>query len=193
MFRRRLAEPQLPPEYLVVGLGNPGPQYDRTRHNVGFDAIDLLAKEHKVKLETRRFQSVFGQWERVLLAKPLTYMNLSGAAIKQIVSHYKIDVEKVLVIADELDFEPGVIKMRPHGGAGGHNGHRSIIQSLGTDRYPRIRVGIGKGIGGVDHVLGRFSPDERQVIDECLQKAARGAEIFVQEGLDRAVTWVNTP
>lgn len=196
MFRRKSKEPTLPPEWLIVGLGNPGPEYHRTRHNVGFDAIDLIAERAGQKLQTRKHQALYGvvtlRGQSVVLAKPMTYMNLSGQAVKALLREYSLSVENVLVITDDLDLSPGVVKMKPHGGAGGHNGHRSIIASLGTDRYPRIKVGIGKGEQGRDHVLSRFNPEERKDVDAILKRIADAVEILVTDGLDRALTALNT-
>ncbi|MBS1706329.1 MAG: aminoacyl-tRNA hydrolase [Armatimonadetes bacterium] len=195
MFRRRAKEPQVLPTWLVVGLGNPGPQYSRTRHNVGFDCIDMLAETHRCKLDQRRFQGVYGLAEigstGVILLKPMTFMNLSGQAVASVAKHYNIPMEQIVVIADDLDLEVGRVRMKPRGGAGGHNGHRSIIASLNGDRYPRIKIGIDKG-PGIDHVLGRFTPDERVQIDEAISKAAKGTEVLVSQGLERALTFVNS-
>jgi PTH1 family peptidyl-tRNA hydrolase len=198
MFRRRLREPELPPEWLIVGLGNPGAQYKGTRHNVGFDAIEVLAERYKVKLETRRFDAVYGSGKIggsvMILAKPVTFMNKSGLAVKQLMRHYQLGPEKLVIITDEMDYEPGYIKMRPAGGAGGHNGHRSIIQSLTTEDYARIKIGIGKPEeSGVDHVLTRFAPEERVGVESVYKICAEGIEVLGTYGLERAITAINSP
>ncbi|MBL8088213.1 MAG: aminoacyl-tRNA hydrolase [Chthonomonas sp.] len=197
MFRRRVKEPAAQPEWLIVGLGNPGPQYSGTRHNVGFEAIDQLAERAKIRIADRRFQAVFGVGNvggsPIMLAKPMTYMNLSGQAVAALLRHTNLTPDRLVVITDDLDLDPGRVRMKPHGGAGGHNGHRSIISSLGTDRYARIKVGIGKGDhSGRDHVLSTFTPDERALLREAMQTLCEGIEILVQQGMNHALTKVNT-
>lgn len=196
MFRRRPPEPQVQPEWLIVGLGNPGPEYARTRHNVGFEVIEALAARHRIKLATRKHRAVFG-WGRidgvaVVLAKPLTYMNLSGEAVAPLSREIGLKPERIVVIADDLDLDVGRVRMRPKGGAGGHNGHKSLISALGSNEYPRIRIGIGKGDRStIDHVLSRFSPDERDLVAEAIERSVVGLEALVRDGLERALTLVN--
>jgi PTH1 family peptidyl-tRNA hydrolase len=184
------------PEMMIVGLGNPGGQYDGTRHNVGFAVIDRIAAHHKIKVATFKSRARYTTWEHagkaVLLVKPMTFMNLSGQAIAPLAKTYAIPAEKILVVADDLDLETGRVKMKPKGGSGGHNGHKSIAAALRSDEYPRIKIGIGKKGETVDHVLSRFSPDERAVIDEAMARAARTCEAWVEEGLDAAMKLCNT-
>ncbi len=181
---------------MIVGLGNPGPQYARTRHNVGFEVIDLLADRHKVKVNLGRKQALIVELEifgvGVALVKPLTFMNLSGRAVKDLAAGYGIKPEDILVITDDLDLSTGVIKMKPKGSSGGHNGHKSIIASLGSEEYPRIKIGIGKAGETIDHVLGRFDPEDRAAIDRVLVVAADGAEAWVADGTERAMNRVNS-
>ena len=198
MFRRKPAAPTLPPEWLIVGLGNPGAEYAHTRHNVGFDLIDRLATAQRVRLGIRKHRAVYGVGEvhgiPVVLAKPMTFMNVSGQAVSPLLREFGLKPDRLLVITDDLDLEVGRVRMRPHGGHGGHNGHRSIIQSLGTDQYARVKVGIGKGGDTtVDHVLSRFSPIERERIDEALARVERTIEVLGTHGLERALTEANRP
>jgi len=174
---------------LVVGLGNPGPKYDGTRHNVGFAAVDLLATRHGAQWETapRGIDGLIARWraEDVVLAKPLTFMNNSGAAIVGLLQFYKIEPPDLLVIVDEVQLETGRLKVNPDGSAGGHNGLKSAIGSLGTMQFPRLRIGVGRGDQRrdlADHVLARFDPDEREVIAKAIEDAADAAELFVTDG-----------
>lgn len=199
MFRRKPVPPSLPPEWLIVGLGNPGPEYSGTRHNVGFDAIDRLAKAHGIRMDVRKHRAVLGTGQiggvPVVLCKPMTYMNLSGQAVAPILKQYGLKPERLVVIADELDLPAGKVRMRPKGGAAGHNGHRSIQGSLGTQEYPRIRIGVDSpdDRATVDHVLSKFHPTERKVIDEALARTLAGIETLVAEGIEKALTVVNAP
>ncbi|HTL44709.1 MAG TPA: aminoacyl-tRNA hydrolase [Vicinamibacterales bacterium] len=183
---------------LVVGLGNPGRQYAGTRHNVGFDAVDLLAGRHALSWEAapRGIDALSTRWNLAgtLVAKPLTFMNRSGEAIVGLLQFYKIEVPDLLVIVDEIQLEAGRIRLRPSGSAGGHNGLKSIIQSLGTDAFPRLRIGIGRGDAQrdlADHVLSRVEPAERPVIEEAIGRAADAAELFVAEGIMPAMNRFN--
>ena len=173
---------------LIVGLGNPGKKYEGTRHNVGFAAVDLLARRHAVSWEAAKAEALMGKWrtESTLLAKPLTFMNLSGQAVLDLLQFYKIEVPDLFVIVDEAQLELGRLRARASGSAGGHNGLKSIIGVLGTDAFPRLRIGVGRGdtrrdLG--DHVLARFDPAEQPVIDDAVQRAADAAETFVREGI----------
>ena len=153
---------------LIVGLGNPGKQYEQTRHNIGFIVIDKLAEKLNIQLHQAKFKGLFGsglvEGEKVLLLKPLTYMNLSGESIRAIMDFYQIDIEDLVVIYDDLDLPAGRIRLRQRGSAGGHNGIKSTISHLGTQEFNRIRVGINRPTNGMaitDYVLGRFSEEER--------------------------------
>ena len=183
---------------LVVGLGNPGPRYQGTRHNVGFDAVDVLARRHGADWETapRGIEALAARWRAAdaVLAKPLTFMNLSGAAFVGLLQFYKIELADSLVIVDEVQLETGRIRIRPSGSAGGHNGLKSIIGSLGTDAFPRLRIGVGRGDSRrdlADHVLARFEPDERSVIEDAIANAADAAELFVADGVSAAMNRYN--
>ena len=183
---------------LVVGLGNPGRQYAGTRHNVGFDAVDLLAGRHALTWEAapRGIDALSTRWNLAgaIVAKPLTFMNGSGEAIVGLLQFYKIELPDLLVIVDEIQLEAGRIRLRPSGSAGGHNGLKSIIQSLGTDAFPRLRIGIGRGDARrdlADHVLSRVEPAERPVIEEAIGRAADAAELFVAEGVMPAMNRFN--
>jgi PTH1 family peptidyl-tRNA hydrolase len=183
---------------LVVGLGNPGSRYDGTRHNVGFAAVDRLAARHGALWQTapRGVEALVGRWRAadVVLAKPLTFMNLSGTAIVGLLQFYKIEPSDALVIVDEVQLETGRLRVRPEGSAGGHNGLKSVIASLGTMQFPRLRIGVGRGDNRrdlADHVLARFESDERETIAEAIEKAADAAEVFVAEGPAAAMTKYN--
>jgi PTH1 family peptidyl-tRNA hydrolase len=180
MFWKK-SKPDLQPEWLVVGLGNPGGEYAGTRHNVGFEVIELLAEKHRIKLDKSKHRARFGLGKigdtTVCLVKPLTYMNLSGQAVAPLARGYGVKPDRILVIADELALPLGKLRLREGGSSAGHNGHKSLMQSLGTQDYPRIRIGIGKGGGGanIDHVLSRFEPDEKAVMETAIRAAAATA------------------
>ena len=175
---------------LVIGLGNPGKKYENTRHNVGFAAVDLLAERHQLTWESapRGIDALSVKWQSggAVLAKPLTFMNLSGQAAVGLVQFYKIDVADLLVIVDEAQLELGRLRARPSGSAGGHNGLKSIIASLGTEAFPRLRIGVGRGDARrdlADHVLGKIDAAERPTIDEAVRRAADAAEMFITDGI----------
>ncbi len=186
---------------LICGLGNPGREYERHRHNVGFQVVDALCKRHQVKLDQRKFEARTGQGqidgERVLFLEPQTFMNASGASVMAAMRFYKIAPEKLLVIHDELDLPYGRLQLKSGGGAGGHNGLRSLIESLGTDEFPRLRFGIGKPEGPdakervIGYVLSGFSPEERQALDERIERAADAAEAWCRGGLASAMNRFN--
>ena len=176
---------------LIIGLGNPGKTYEETRHNVGFKVLDLLRESLAVsewKLEPR-YKALVAEAKDVLLIKPQTFMNLSGQAVWPIKKFFKVAMEDVLVIYDDMAFSVGTVKVRKSGGTGGHNGLKSVIESLGSEKFPRIRIGIGESGAkeGAEHVLGKFSPDEKKVIDEVLKKASYTAELFLQKGIEEAM------
>jgi peptidyl-tRNA hydrolase, PTH1 family len=183
---------------LVVGLGNPGPRYEGTRHNVGFAALDLLAGRHGLHWEAapRGIEALVARWRPgdAVFVKPLTFMNLSGAAIVALLQFYKIELADLFVIFDEVQLETGRVKIRPGGSAGGHNGLKSVIASLGTIEFPRLRIGVGRGDRRrdlADHVLARFEPDERSIVDEAIARAADAAELFIAEGSSAAMNRYN--
>lgn len=191
---------------LIVGLGNPGPKYAGTRHNAGFDAVDLLARRHGAQWEAapRGVEALVARWRAdpstalragdVILAKPLTFMNLSGAAIVGLIQFYKIDPVDLLVIVDEVQLETGRIRIRPSGSAGGHNGLKSVIASLGSEAFSRLRIGVGRGDNRrdlADHVLAKFDADERPVIADAVERSADAAEVFIAEGSSAAMNRFN--
>mgnify|MGYP002618769466 CR=1 FL=1 len=167
--------------YLVVGLGNPGKQYEATRHNMGFDVIDKLVEEYQVPQAGVKFNAMYGKGriggQPVILMKPLSYMNLSGGPIREMANYFKIDPEtEMIVIYDDIDLDPGQLRIRKKGSAGGHNGIKHIIQQLGTQNFVRIKVGVGakpKGWDLADYVLGRFPGEEEPVIREALEKTTK--------------------
>nr|WP_269148980.1 aminoacyl-tRNA hydrolase [Evansella clarkii] len=170
---------------LVVGLGNPGKQYEGTRHNVGFDVIDRCEEKLGIELDQTKFKGIYGyknlERERVFLLKPLTFMNLSGESIVPLMNFYKIGKEDLLVIYDDLDLAPGTIRLRQKGSHGGHNGIRSIISQLGTEEFNRIRIGIGrpdKGQAVPDYVLGKFRDNEKEAINQAAERAAEAVEAW---------------
>ncbi|WP_242022184.1 aminoacyl-tRNA hydrolase [Microcoleus sp. FACHB-831] len=194
------ATPALVIPQLIVGLGNPEPKYDKTRHNIGFDAVDVLARSWQIPLsENRKFQAQFGEGrglhgDKIRLLKPLTYMNLSGQAIRACVDWYKIPPESVLVIYDDMDLPLGKIRLRLSGSAGGHNGMKSAIAHLGTQDFPRLRIGIGKTKAEQDavaHVLGKFSSAENQVLSDVLQLVTQSVEVCLKQGVEKAMSLFN--
>ena len=185
--------------YIIVGLGNPGKKYEGTRHNMGFDVIDRLVYKNNIPCSGSKFHSVYGTGiigtEKVVLAKPLTYMNLSGTAVRELVDFYKIDPEsELIVISDDVDLEPGRLRIRKQGSAGGQNGLRHIVQCLGTQRFIRIRVGTGSKPEGwelADWVLSRFTMDDRALVDDAIVRAADAVAAICTDGIDKAMNVYN--
>jgi len=184
---------------LIVGLGNPGPEYRDTRHNVGFMVADALVDRWRVrdqwreKFEALVIKTTVGE-ESVILAKPLTFMNLSGQAVAGLAGFYKIEPADVFVVTDDVALPVGRLRARREGGAGGHNGLKSIIQSLATPAFPRMRVGVGRGDNRrdlADHVLGRFDADERDTVSAAVLRAADATEMFLSEGIERVMNAFN--
>ena len=186
--------------HLIVGLGNPGEKYAHTRHNVGFDVLTLLSEKLSIPITRRRFQSLVGEGlyhgEKVVLCKPQTYMNLSGEAIQQLMQWYKLPMENLLVVYDDIDLAPGWIRIRKNGSAGTHNGMRSIISSIGSNAFPRIRVGIGgcpPSFALADWVTSHYNtPQERQDAFDAYLIAADAAIEWLQNGLQSAMNQFNT-
>ena len=184
---------------LVAGLGNPGREYVGTRHNVGFEVMDLLARRHHLSWPSKLDgSSVEARWRRpdvdVMLVKPLTYMNLSGGAIGELMRFYKIDVPDVLIVTDDVNLPLGRLRARASGSEGGHNGLRSIAESLGTIDYARLRVGVGRGDMRrdlADHVLARFEPNEQAGIEDAIARAADAVELWIADGLARVMNTFN--
>lgn len=182
---------------LIVGLGNPGREYEHTRHNVGFHVAEELARRYRVTLKNHakwkaRAAKIADIGDGVLLAEPTTFMNLSGWAVREIAAFHKLASSDVLVVVDDADLPLGRLRMRTSGSAGGHNGLKSIIQELGTIEFPRLRVGVGRQPGELKHhVLGRFSEEERAQIDAAVKRAADAAELFAKENILAAMNRYN--
>jgi peptidyl-tRNA hydrolase, PTH1 family len=185
---------------LIVGLGNPEPKYDNTRHNIGFAVVDELAKVWQMPLkENKRFQGLFSEGvsqggQKVRLLKPLTYMNRSGQAVRAVTDWYKVEPRSVLVVYDDMDLPVGRLRMRLTGSAGGHNGMKSIIAHLGSQEFPRLRLGIGKSDGEkgtINHVLGKFAPEEFKVMDEILYLSLKAIELGLKEGIEQSMNRYN--
>jgi PTH1 family peptidyl-tRNA hydrolase len=174
---------------LIAGLGNPGPKYKGTRHNVGFEVADELARRRNLTFESSPSEAVVAKWRDAgaLIVKPLAFMNLSGQAVGELARYFRVEPADVLIVVDEVHLPLGRLRVRARGSAGGHNGLKSIEAHLGTDQYPRLRVGVGRGTGErdmADHVLSRFEADERGVIAESIGKAADAVEAFLNDGID---------
>jgi PTH1 family peptidyl-tRNA hydrolase len=182
----------------VVGLGNPGRKYARTRHNLGFAVVDRIAAEQRVAITAEKCRSLLGEWragaERVLLAKPQTYMNQSGAAVREILDYSPVTVGDLIVICDDLDLPPGRIRIRARGGAGGHRGLQSILETVGDENFLRVRIGIGRPPAGVeptDFVLQRFTEEEIAIADQAVERAAEAVGCLLTEGTSRAMEKFN--
>lgn len=182
-----------PPFRLIVGLGNPGREYVDTRHNVGFAVLDRIAgRERATWTRERRWQAEVARAGPVQLCKPLTYMNLSGQAVKSVASFYKIPPAETLIVLDDLALPLGKLRVRPEGSSGGHNGLKSLIEHLGTQNFPRLRIGIGSATGDVvDHVLGRFALDEREPLEQSLARAMEAIDCAQTRGLAAAMNAFN--
>ena len=186
-------------EWLVVGLGNPGEKYARTRHNMGFLTLDLLAEREHVKIDRIKFKATTAQatvgGARCLLLKPQTYMNLSGEAVREAAQFYKIPADHVLVIYDDVSLPVGKLRVRPTGSAGGHNGIKNIIAHLGTQDFPRVKIGTGAPAGGgadmIDWVIGEPSKAEKQVLLESFEKAVDAAACIIEHGCQKAMNDFN--
>ena len=185
--------------WLLVCLGNPGDQYDNTRHNVGFMVADQLGERYGLPIQKLKFKALTNMFsisgEKVLVMKPVTYMNLSGEAVRPAADFYKIPPEHILVISDDTALDVGKLRIRRGGSAGGHNGLKSIIQHLGTDQFPRIRVGVGKkphpDYDLADWVLGKFQGEDKKAIDAAVERCADAVECLIKEGPDRAMNQFN--
>lgn len=184
--------------FLIVGLGNPGVEYAATRHNIGFDMITYLSDKYNIPVNSREGKALIGKGilagEKVMLAQPQTYMNLSGESVRALMDYYKIDIEDLLVIYDDISLDVGQIRMRGKGSAGGHNGIKSIIQHTGTQEFARIKIGVGqKPEGGdlVKHVLGRFSREEDGMFRDVFALAEEGLLAWLQEDMKSAMNKVN--
>ena len=184
---------------VIVGLGNPDDKYQGTRHNVGFDVIDLLAEKYNIAVDTKKHRAYIGKGiiggQKVILAKPQTYMNLSGESVRSLVEYYKVDPEtELLIIFDDISLDVGQLRIRKKGSAGGHNGIKNIIANLGTSVFQRIKVGVGekpKGYDLADYVLDRFSKEERELIKEGFECAAEAVAMITAGEIDQAMNKYN--
>ena len=185
--------------YIIVGLGNPERKYNGTRHNIGFSAITSLADANNISVDTKKHKALIGKGviagQKVILAEPLTYMNQSGECVRELVDYYKIDpAEELIVIYDDVDLEPGRLRIRAKGSAGGHNGIKNIISHLGSQEFMRIRIGVGekpKGWNLADYVLGRFPKEEEPIIREALEKVAEACSVIMTQDINAAMNQFN--
>ena len=187
-------------DYIICGLGNPGSKYEMTRHNVGFIALDLLAEKAGLgRLTKTKCKAVYGTGsiagKSVLLMKPQTYMNLSGEAVRDMMQAFSVPAERLIVIFDDADLAPGRIRIRKNGSAGGHNGLKSIIQHLGSDQFPRLKIGVGgkphPDYDMADWVLSKFTGEDQTAIDGAVKRAADAVETYIKEGPDKAMSKFN--
>ena len=186
-------------DWMIVGLGNPGKEYEKTRHNVGFRSVELVAGQLKTKIDKVKFKAltrmVNHQGKKILLVEPQTYMNLSGAAVSALAAYYKVKPDHILVIFDDISLPVGRIRIRRDGSAGGHNGIKSIIQSLGTDQFPRVKVGVGAkphpDYNLADWVLSKFSAQEEKALAPALENAAAAALLLLEQGVEKAASAYN--
>lgn len=182
--------------YLIVGLGNPGKEYENTRHNIGFNAIDVIANKYNIDVNRTKFKGVYGEGningKKVMLLKPTTYMNLSGESIRAVMDFYKISNEEVIVMYDDMSLEVGKIRIRAKGSAGGHNGIKSIIAHMGTDEFPRIKIGVGgPKEDWVSHVLGKFSKEEMSTLTSVLEASSEATIDMINNGVSHAMNLYN--
>ena len=185
--------------FLIVGLGNPGKQYEHTRHNVGFDVMDAIAEKYNISITEKKHKALCGKGviggTKVVLAKPQTYMNLSGESIAELLNYYKMDPEEeMIVIYDDISLAPGNLRIRKKGSAGGHNGIKNIIAMTGTQNFLRIKVGVGekpKGWDLADYVLGHFSKEERALVEDAFEDACEAVEMFLMDDLNGAMNRFN--
>lgn len=182
--------------YLVVGLGNIGKEYEHTRHNVGFDVIDILSKEYNIPINRQKFKGEYGEGyienKKVILLKPSTYMNLSGESIIQFVNFYKIPNENIIIIYDDISLDVGKLRIRDKGSAGGHNGIKSIISHLSSDIFPRVKVGVGGPKNDlISHVLGRFNTEETKIMEKIFNVSAEAVTFIIKDSLKEAMNKFN--
>ena len=184
--------------YIIVGLGNPSREYEATRHNIGFDAITRISDNYNIPLNMKKHKALCGsgfiEGQKVIIAQPQTYMNLSGESVRELSDFYKVPAENIIIIYDDISLDVGQLRVRPKGSAGGHNGIKSIITHLGTQNFQRIKVGVGekpKNWDLADYVLGAFSKDDRKLVDEALERTAKAAALIVQGEIDEAMNLYN--
>ena len=198
-FWKKDISPSGPVEFLVAGLGNPGRQYEGTRHNAGFMALDAIAAKNHTEIKRIKFKGVIGECRlggmRTLLLKPSTFMNLSGQSVQEAMQFYKLPPERVLILFDDINLEPGKLRIRRKGSDGGHNGMKNIIYLSGSDQFPRIKLGVGQkphpDYNLADWVLSRFSEQERDALDTAFQNAAAASELIAKGEIDRAMSLYN--
>ena len=184
--------------YIIVGIGNPGKQYEHTRHNVGFEVIDILADQIGICIEEKKHKALCGrgilEGQKVVLVKPQTFMNLSGESVRAIFDFYKVESKDIIIVYDDVSLEPGQLRIRGKGSAGGHNGIKNIIAHLGTQEFPRVKVGVGekpKGMDLADYVLSRFSKEEQDTMEEAFHEAANAVAMMVKQDIDSAMNHFN--
>ena len=182
--------------FLIVGLGNPGSEYNGTRHNIGFEAVDYIADKYNIELNRIKFKGIFGEGlingKKVILLKPTTYMNLSGESIREVVNFYKISNEEIIVIYDDISLDVGRLRLREKGSHGGHNGIKSIIANLGTDVFPRVKIGVGAPKGNlVSHVLGKFNEEEINVLRKTLIATEEAVNVMLKNDVKDAMNKFN--
>lgn len=182
--------------YLIVGLGNIGKEYEHTRHNVGFDIMNLISDRYNIAVNREKFRGMYGEGrignEKVILLKPLTYMNLSGESVREAVNFYKIESSNIIVIYDDVSLDVGRLRLRSQGSSGGHNGIKSIIANIGSDIFPRIKIGVGQPpYNLVEHVLGRFSKEERETVEKVFQIGTEAVESIICQGISQAMNKYN--
>lgn len=184
--------------YIIAGLGNPGGKYENTRHNVGFEVIDILADRMGICVDEKKHRALCGkgvlEGEKVILVKPQTFMNLSGESVRSAADYYKVEADHIIVVFDDISLEPGQLRIRGKGSAGGHNGIKNIIAHLGTQEFPRVKVGIGekpRGMDLADYVLSHFSKGEKEAMEEAYKEAAAAVAVMVGQGMDEAMNRFN--
>lgn len=184
--------------YIIVGLGNPEEEYSNTRHNMGFDTINKIAQKYDIKFSKTNFKGIYGtgiiEGEKVILLKPQTYMNLSGESIKEVIDFYKVSTENLIIIYDDIDIEPGIIKLRKTGGPGTHNGMKSVINKIGTEKFPRVRIGIGKPeYKGdlINYVIGKIPNEDKKILEKSTDLAKDAVIEVIKNGVDIAMNKFN--
>lgn len=184
--------------YLIVGLGNPEPEYSKTRHNMGFDTINEIANKYKIEMNRSKFNAIYGsgviEGKKVVLVKPQTFMNLSGQAVREFVNFYKVENDNFIVIYDDMDIEKGTMKIRKKGGPGSHNGMKSIVQEIGNTDFPRVRIGIGTPEyknDAVNYVIGHVTDEEYEMLQKGIEKAELAVVEILKNGIDAAMNKYN--
>ena len=182
--------------FLIVGLGNPGKEYEDTRHNIGFKVVDNIAKEYNIEINRQKFKGTYGEGfidgEKVILLKPTTYMNLSGESVREVVDFYNLENDQILVVYDDVSLEIGTLRIREKGSAGGHNGIKSIIAHLGSDIFSRIKVGVGQpNVDLIKYVLGRFTKEEMVVLSESIEASTKATREIIKSDVKTAMNQFN--